>query len=273
MLLDKVREAKAEARTLRYPVFSQNDKNLANLAKDEKETPNQPITLAVASNFTEPEDEMTMSDSSLQQAVADELQWEPSVNAAHIGVTAKNGVVTLTGDVSSYAEKWAAERAAGRVIGVKGVAEEIKVRYPFDKVDDTDIAQKALQVLSWDIEVPASKVMVKVENGWVTLTGTVDWHFQRSAAEADVRKLKGVIGVANDIVIKPSVQASDVRAKIQAAFERNADIEDDDITVTVDGGKVTLSGHVDTWSQDSLAVDTAWAAPGVTNVDDRLTVA
>lgn len=213
-----------------------------------------------------------MSDSSLQQAVLDELQWEPSVNAAHIGVTAKDGVVTLSGDISSYAEKWAAERAARRVYGVKAVAEEIKVRYPFDMVDDTDIAQKALQVLSWDIEVPPNKVTVKVENGWVTLTGTVDWNFQRSAAEADVRKLKGVTGVSDNIMIKPSVQASDVRAKLKAAFARSAEIEEDNIAVTVDGARVTLTGHVDAWSKDNLAVDTAWSAPGVTEVVDRLTV-
>jgi osmotically-inducible protein OsmY len=213
-----------------------------------------------------------MSDSSLKQSVLDELQWEPSVNAAHIGVTAKDGIVTLSGDVSSYAEKWAAERAAGRVYGVKGIAEEIKVRYPSDKVDDTDIAQKALQVLSWDLDVPPNKVTVKVEDGWVTLSGTVDWYFQRSAAEADVRKLKGVMGVINNVVITPSVRASDVRAKIEAAFARNAEIEEDDISVTVDGGKVTLIGHVDTWGQDSLAVDTAWSAPGVTQVLDRLAV-
>jgi len=213
-----------------------------------------------------------MKDSDLKQAVLDELQWEPSVNAAHIGVTAKDGVVTLTGDVGSYAEKLAAERAAGRVYGVKGVAEEINVRYPSDKLDDTDIAQKALQALSWDVEVPQNKVSVKVEDGWVTLSGTVDWHFQSSAAEADVRKLKGVIGVINNITIKPSVQASDVRAKLKAAFERNSEIEEENITVSVDGGKVTLSGHVDTWNQDCLAVDTAWSAPGVTQVEDLLTI-
>jgi osmotically-inducible protein OsmY len=152
-----------------------------------------------------------MTDSSLKQAVLDELEWEPSVNAAHIGVTAKGGVVTLTGNVGSYAEKRAAERATGRVYGVKGIAEELIVRYPLDnKVDDADIAQKALQVLSWDIEVPNDKVKVKVEKGWVTLSGNLDWYFQRTAAEADVRKLQGVIGVINDIVIKPPVQASDV---------------------------------------------------------------
>ncbi len=178
--------------------------------------------------------------------------------------------MTLSGDVKSYAEKWAAERATRRVYGVKGVAEEINVRYPFDKVDDTDIAQNAVQALSLDVEVPTNKVTVKVEGGWVYLSDTVDWHFQSSAAEADVRKLKGVIGVINNIVIKPNVEASDVRAKLKAAFARNAEIEEDNVTVTVDGGKVTLSGHVDTWGQDSLAVDTAWSAPGVTQVEDRL---
>jgi osmotically-inducible protein OsmY len=215
---------------------------------------------------------MIMSDKSLQQAVLDELEWEPSVNAAHIGVTAKDGVVTLSGDVKSYPEKWAAERAARRVYGVKGVAEEINVRSPFDKVEDTDIAKNALQAMSLDIEVPTNKVTVKVEGGWVSLSGTLDWRFQSSAAEADVRKLKGVIGVINNIVIKPNVQASDVRAKLKAAFARNAEIEEDNIAVTVDGGKVTLSGRVDTWGQDSLAVDTAWSAPGVTQVEDRLSV-
>ena len=180
--------------------------------------------------------------------------------------------MTLSGDVKSYAEKWAAERATRRVYGVKGVAEEINVRYPFDKVDDTDIVQNAVQALSLDVEVPTNKVTVRVEGGWVYLSDTVDWHFQSSAAEADVRKLKGVIGVINNIVIKPNVEASDVRAKLKAAFARNAEIEEDNVTVAVDGGKVTPSGHVDTWGQDSLAVDTAWSAPGVTQVEDRLSV-
>ena len=145
-----------------------------------------------------------MKDSDLKQAVLDELQWEPSVNAAHIGVTAKDGVVTLTGDVGSYAEKLAAERAAGRVYGVKGVAEEINVRYPSDKLDDTDIAQKALQALSWDVEVPQNKVSVKVEDGWVTLRGTVSWQFESDAAYEDVSNLFGVIGITNAIrVVNP----------------------------------------------------------------------
>ena len=214
-----------------------------------------------------------MTDNSLQQAVLDELKWEPSVNAAHIGVTAKDGVVTLSGDVSSYTEKLAAARAARRVIGVKGVAEDIKVHYSFSKVDDTDIAQKALQTLSWDIEVPDERVKVEVEDGWVTLTGTVNWNYQRNAAEADVRKLKGVLGVINNISINPTVRASDAREKIKAALKRNAAIEADNISIAIEGGKVTLSGQVNSWGEDDIARSTAWAAPGVTEVVDNLVVA
>lgn len=213
-----------------------------------------------------------VTDSSLQQAVLDELKWEPRVNAAHIGVTAKEGVVTLTGDVSSYAEKLAAENAARRVYGVKGVAEDIKVRYSSNKVDDTDIAQMALQALSWDVEVPSDKVKVEVEDGWVTLTGIVDWHFQREAAEADVRKLNGVLGVFNDVTIKPNVQVSDLRDKIKAALKRNAAIEAGNITVTTEGGKVTLSGTVDSWEEDGIVRNTVWSAPGVTEVEDKLLI-
>jgi osmotically-inducible protein OsmY len=218
--------------------------------------------------------EMTMTDNrGLQQAVLDELDWEPSVHSANIGVTANNGVVTLTGYVGSYAEKWAAERAAGRVSGVKAVAEELEVRYPLsEKQGDDDIAKRALQVLSWDVRVPKDKVKIKVEKGWVILAGDVDWHYQRNAAEADVRKLHGVIGVSDNINIKPSVGASDVSAKISAALKRNAQIEADNITVTAEGGKVTLSGKVKTWHDRDLAQWTAWSAPGVTQVDDRLTI-
>jgi osmotically-inducible protein OsmY len=216
---------------------------------------------------------MTMTDSSLQRAVLDELNWQPSVKAANIGVTAKDGVVTLTGHVGSFAEKWAAERAVSSVFGVKAVAEELEVRFPFDKKeDDADIAQRALQVLSWDIEVPKDKVKVKVEKGVVTLSGNLDWYYQRSAAEADLRKLPGVIGINNDIVIKPRVQASNVRDQIKATLERRAQIEADHITVTTDGSKVTLGGKVNTWYERRLAESTAWEGPGVTQVENRLTV-
>jgi len=214
-----------------------------------------------------------MTDKTLQQAVLDELEWEPSVNSAHIGVTANNGVVTLTGHVPSYAEKWAAEKAAERVVGVKGVAVELEVRYlDGKKTDDDQIAKRALNSLEWNISVPADKVKVQVEKGWVNLTGEVDWQYQRIAAESDVRRLSGVVGVTNLIKVKPHASAYDVRQKIKAAFDRNAQIEADDIIITTDGGKVTLSGRVHTWYERNLAERTAWSAPGVTQVDDRLTI-
>jgi osmotically-inducible protein OsmY len=213
-----------------------------------------------------------MSDKSLQQAVIDELEWEPSVNAAHIGVAVNNGVVTLSGHVGAYTEKVAAERAAGRVVGVKAIAEELQVRYPFDTPDDSDIAKSAVHSLAWDIEVPNKNIEVKVEKGWVTLSGAVDWHFQSSAAEADVRRLRGVIGVTNNIKIKPVVEASNIHAKIAAALARNAAIDSDDIHVTTNGGKVTLNGSVDSWNARTVAESTAWSAPGVTKVEDLLTV-
>jgi osmotically-inducible protein OsmY len=214
-----------------------------------------------------------MTDKSLQQAVLDELDWEPSVDAAHIGVTANNGVVTLTGHVPSYTQKWAAERAVGRVTGVKAVAEELEVRFPFEgKNSDDDIAKRVVQSLDWDVSVPNNNVKVKVEKGWVTLSGEVDWYFQRSAAEADVRKLQGVKGVSDEIKVKPSVNAYDVREKIKSAFDRNAQLEAANIIVTADGGKVTLSGKVDTWRDRDLAERTAWSAPGVTQVEDKLIV-
>jgi len=216
---------------------------------------------------------MTMTDKTLQQAVLDELDFEPSVYSADIGVTANDGVVTLRGHVGSYAEKLAAERATGRVSGVKAIAEELEVRYPGEqKQGDDDIAKRALQVLSWDIEVPKDKVKIKVEKGWVTLSGDLDWYYQRNAAEADVRKLHDETGATDNIKIKPSVQASEVSTKIEAALKRNAQIEADNITVTTDGGKVTLSGNVDTWYERRLAESTAWSAPGVTQVQDNMTV-
>lgn len=214
-----------------------------------------------------------MTDKVLQQAVLDELEWEPSVDSAHIGVTANNGVVTLTGHVATYPEEWAAEHAAGRVAGVKAVAVELEVRFPYqNKGADDEIARRALQSLEWDVSVPANRVKVQVEKGWVTLSGEVDWYYQRSAAEADVRKLAGVVGVGNQIKVKARASAYDVRQKMKAALDRSAQIEADNIAITTDGSKVTLSGKVHTWYERSLAERTAWSAPGVTQVDDRLTV-
>ncbi len=214
-----------------------------------------------------------MTDLSLKQNVLDELAWEPSVSEAHIGVTARGGVVTLTGHVGSYAEKCAAEHAAGRVSGVKAIAQELEIRYLYGVGHgDEDIAKQVLNVLDWDLSVPKDKVKIKVDKGWVTLTGDVNWYYQKHAAETDVRKLLGVMGVVNQISIKPSVEASDVQKKIKAAFGRNAEFEAENIVVSTDGGKVTLSGKVDSYYERTLAATTAWSAPGVTHVSDQITI-
>jgi osmotically-inducible protein OsmY len=214
-----------------------------------------------------------MTDESLKQSVLDELAWDPSVADAHIGVTASGGVVTLTGHVGSYSEKCAAEHAVGRVAGVKAIAEELRIRYLYSVGHgDEDIAKQALNVLAWDLSVPKDKVKVKVDKGWITLSGDVNWYYQKHAAEMDVRKLLGVMGVSNQIVIKPGAQASDVRKEIKAAFERNAEFEAEHIAVSVDGGEVTLSGKVDSYYERTLAEHTAWSAPGVTQVHDLITI-
>jgi osmotically-inducible protein OsmY len=214
-----------------------------------------------------------MTDQTVKQNVLDELSWEPSIQAAHIGVTARDGVVTLTGHVDSYAEKVAAEHAAERIFGVKAVAQELEVRYPFTPAEgDDDVAKRVLQTLSWDMFVPRDKVKVKIEKGYVTLSGDLDWQYQRESAEHAVRRLSGVVGVSNQIVIKPTVKAADVRDKIKAAFGRSSEIDADDITITTDGGKVTLSGQVKTYHERFLAQSKAWSAPGVTQVEDLLTV-
>jgi osmotically-inducible protein OsmY len=214
-----------------------------------------------------------MTDQGLKQSVLDELAWDPSVTEAHIGVTARGGVVTLTGHVGSYAEKCAAEHVVGRVSGVKAIAEELEVHYLYDVGHgDEDIAKQALNVLAWDLSVPKDKVKIKVEKGWNTLSGDVNWYYQKHAAEMDVSKLLGVMGLSNQITIKPSVQASDVRKKIKAAFERNAEFEAENIAVSIDGGEVTLSGKVDSYYERTLAENTAWSAPGVTEVNDLVTI-
>src|SRR5664279_2030683 len=178
-----------------------------------------------------------MRDKRLQQDVIDELDFEPSVNAAHIGVTANNGVVTLSGHAASYAEKTAAERAAKRVKGVQAIAQEIEVRYPSDKkTADDEIAGRVVSILQWSAVVPRDCVQVKVQDGWVTLTGQVNWQFERVAAEAEIRRLSGVAGVMNSIAIRPRVEATDVKHTIEEALRRNAEVEADSVRVSVLGG-------------------------------------
>jgi osmotically-inducible protein OsmY len=214
-----------------------------------------------------------MSDRSLHQAVLDELEWDPAVNAAHIGVVAEDGVITLSGHVGSYAEKLAAERATKRVAGVRGVAQEIEVRYPNDKkTADDQIAKRALDVITWNTTLPKESVQVRVQNGWVTLSGQVDWWYQRSMAESSVKRLSGVTGITNSITVKPKVQAPDVKSRIEKALKRSAELESDGIRVSVDNGRVTLDGKVKAWYERELAERTAWSAPGVTAVVDRIAI-
>ncbi len=212
-----------------------------------------------------------MDDLSLRDYVLSELEFEPSVNASHIGVAVDDGVVTLSGHVGSYAEKLAAEKIVQRLKGVRAIAEEIEVRLPSDrKTGDEQIAQRALDIIAWDTTIPDDKVMVKVQKGWITLSGEVDWYFQRNAAEAAVRKLSGVTGITNLIAIKPRVQAGDIKQRIEKALKRNAELEAENIRVVVSGGRVTLEGQVNAWHERAVAERAAWAAPGVVSVVDHL---
>jgi osmotically-inducible protein OsmY len=218
------------------------------------------------------EDSM-LNDSQLQQAVLAELKWEPSITAAHIGVTAKGGVVALTGHVESFMEKHAAETAAGRVKGVKAVAEEIEVRLPFDtKRGDEEIAAAAIERFSWDVSVPPDAIKVKVEKGWVTLTGVVDWHYQKEAAEQDVRGLFGVVGVSNQTTIKPRINVSNLSDDITHALHRSVFFDPKEVTVSAQGGKVRLTGTVHSWHDRQVAAATAWAAPGATAVENDIAI-
>lgn len=213
------------------------------------------------------------SDSDLKTAVLAALKWEPSVNAAHIGVTTHAGIVTLTGHAENYMQKLRAEKAASRVRGVNAIAAEIEVKLPFNiKRSDEDIAEASVDRLGWNTETRADAIKVKVQKGWVTLTGTVGWHFEKQAAEKDVRALSGVIGVSNQIVVKPSIDASNVKKDIETALHRSCFYDPDTIQVAAQGGKITLSGKVSTWNARRLAGSTAWSAPGATVVENDITV-
>lgn len=214
-----------------------------------------------------------MNDLTLREHVLSELEFEPSVNAAHIGVAVEKDVVTLSGHVGSYAEKLAAERVVQQVKGVRAIAQEIEVRLPSDKkTNDDEIAQRALSVINWDTTIPDDKLKIKVQDGWITLSGEVEWYFQRQAAESAVRKLSGVAGVINLILVKPRVEARDVKHRIEDALRRNAELEAQQIRVDVSGGRVKLQGKIKAWHERSVAERAAWAAPGVTSVEDHLVI-
>jgi osmotically-inducible protein OsmY len=214
------------------------------------------------------------TDSQLQQDVIAELKWEPSVHAARIGVEVKDGVVTLEGQVDSYSEKWNAERATQRVRGVRALATELKVHISdVSKRTDGEIAGAAEKVLGWTLSLPDRSVRVMVEHGWMTLTGSVDWQYQREAAEEGVRYMIGVVGISNLILIKPTLSATAVKTEIEAALKRTAVTDAKDIQVEVQGTDVTLSGTIHNWAERDIATKSAWAMPGVINVHDNMTIA
>lgn len=214
-----------------------------------------------------------MTDRQLQENVQDALGWEPSIDCADIGVSVDNGIITLRGDVKTFAEKAAAERIALTVYGVKAVANDLNVKLGTGlERSDTDIAQAVVSALRWSSTVPHDKISVSVTNGWVKLSGQVDWDYQRSAAARIVRDLIGVRGVSNAITIEPPASAADVKTKIEAALKRSAEVDARRINVTTADGKVTLSGNVHSWFERDQARRAAWSAPGVKQVDDRIAI-
>ena len=216
---------------------------------------------------------MKIEDSVLRRKVIEELEWEPSVDASQIGVAVKDGIVTLTGMVLSYPEKTNAERAMRRVAGVKGVADELKIKlFGTDVRSDFDIAQAAVNGLVFNASVPKDRVKVLVEDGWVSLDGEVEWQYQRTAAENTVKHLRGVVGITNRISIKPRLDATNVKSKIESAFARQAHLDANKIQVEALNSEVTLKGRARSIDEKLAAEIAAWSAPGVTKVRNEVIV-
>lgn len=216
---------------------------------------------------------MMKFDTQLQHDVLTQLEWDPAIPASQIGVTVKDGIVTLAGSVQTYAQKLLAERAAKRVRGVSGIANEITVLVPEGaRRTDAEIAAAAVDALRWDASIPEERITVTVRNGWVLLHGAVDWQYQRTAAAADVGKLTGVCGVSNHITVNSRVAPQEIQQKIEDAFKRSAEVDAHRISIETQNGKVTLRGNVRSWTERDEAEFAAWAAPGISEVDNQLNV-
>jgi osmotically-inducible protein OsmY len=213
------------------------------------------------------------TDAEIERDVKEELKWEPDLDATDIAVSVKDGVVALTGFAKSYIDKYEAENAAKRVAGVVGIADDLEVRLPaVDERPDPDIARDAAAAIKSQLPISSENIKIVVKNGWVTLEGTVEWQYQRSTAETAVRRIKGVKGVTNVILLKPRAEPSEIKKKIQDAFKRNAEVDANRITVEANGSEVVLKGTVRSWFERQEAERAAWAAPGVTKVEDRIVV-
>jgi osmotically-inducible protein OsmY len=213
------------------------------------------------------------SDSEIEKDVKAELQWDPDLDATDVAVSVKNGVVTLTGFVKSYTDRYEAEAAAKRVAGVIAVANDIEVRMPsVDERPDPEIARDAAAAIKSQLPISSENIKIIVKNGWVTLEGQVEWQYQRQTAENVVRRIKGVKGVSNTILLKPRAEPTEVKRKIQEALRRSAEVDANRIEVEARGGEVVLKGTVRSWIEREEAERAAWAAPGVTKVEDRIVV-